>query len=173
MPELDNPVLHAIRERRSVRRYTEEPVSADEVRAMLEAARWAPSGKNNQPWRFLAIMGGDARQQALAELTRSGSAVQAAKALIVVALDKSAMYHQIKDHQSCGAAMQNILLAAHSLGLGAVWLGEIVSRERQVFEALSLDPDAYELAAVAAIGRPSQQGSGQRKPLADLLIEPL
>jgi nitroreductase len=173
MPDLENPVLQAIRERRSIRRYTEEPVSGDEVRAMLEAARWAPSGKNNQPWRFLAVMGGDARQETLAGLTRAASVVRSAKVLIVVMLDKTAMYDKVKDHQSCGAVMQNILLAAQSLGLGAVWLGQILSQERQVLEAFSLDPDAYELAAVAAVGRPGQQGAGTRRPLAELMLEPL
>ena len=52
MSETGQAVLYAIRSRRSIRQYSDDPVSDDDVRAILEAGRWAPSGLNNQPWRF-------------------------------------------------------------------------------------------------------------------------
>lgn len=165
-------VLSAIRERRSVRKFTPEPVGREDLLAILEAGRWAPSGKNGQPWRFLAIGAGDPRQAALAGLTRHTPMVASAGALIAVFLDKSAMYNQVKDHQSAGAVIQNMLLAAHALGLGAVWLGEILNREPEVLAALALDPGVYELMAVIVLGRPAEAGTSSRKPLDDLMLEP-
>ncbi len=167
----DNPVLKAIFERRSVRRYTSEPVVREEVEAVLDAGRWAPSGLNNQPWRFLVVRAGDPRQAALAGLTKYAHIVKRAPVLIAVFLAKAEIYSAKKDHQGAGACLQNMLLAAHSLGLGAVWLGEIVNQEPSVTESLGFSAEAYELQAVIALGRPEQAGSSSRKPLADLLLE--
>jgi nitroreductase len=165
-----NPVLDAIRHRRSIRKFTDQDVSRREVKAVLEAGRWAPSGLNNQPWRFLVIRRGDPRQAAVAGLTKYGHVVERAATLICVFLDKDAVYSPMKDHQSAGAVIQNMLLAAHSLDLGAVWLGEIVNRGDEVVRALDL-PDTLELQAVIALGRPDQKGSSKRKELGDLMLE--
>lgn len=168
-----NPVLAAIRQRRSIRRYTDGPLGDDELRAVLEAGRWAPSGLNNQPWRFLVLRAGDARAEALAGLTKYGHVVRRARALVCLFLARDVMYNEMKDHQAAGACLQNMLLAAHSLGLGAVWLGEIVNQGPAVATALGLDPAALELQAVVALGRPDQKGSGERRPLEELLLETL
>lgn len=170
---LDNPVLAALRERRSVRKYTDAPVTRDEVAAILDAGRWAPSGLNNQPWRFLAVMPGDPRVESLAGCTKYGAIVRSAKALVAVFLDRRVMYHEMKDHQGAGACLQNMLLAAHSLGLGGVWLGEIVNQADQVLGVLGLDRADYALMAVLAFGRPAHPGASSRKPLEELLLEPL
>jgi len=169
----ENPVLRAIRDRRSIRRYTDEPVDERELTAILEAGRWAPSGLNNQPWRFLVIRRGDPRHGKLAACTKYAHVIRGAAACIAVLLEKEAMYSDMKDRQGAGACIQNMLLAAHSLGLGAVWLGQIVNDQAASLNALSLDPDRYELEAVVALGRPDQQGSSDRKPLSDLLVETL
>ena len=167
-----NPVLEAIRTRRSIRRFTAEPVTDTEVNALLEAGRWAPSGKNNQPWRFLVVRAGDPRQEALAGLTAYAAIVRAAPVLLCVFLDQPSCYSPAKDQQGMGACLQNILLAAHSLGLGAVWIGEIINQEPAVTTALGLDPSRLSLAAVLAVGRPGQKGASTRKPLAELMLEP-
>lgn len=173
MSRADNPVLAALRERRSVRGFTAEPVSREEVAAILEAGRWAPSGLNNQPWRFLAILPGDPRQEALAGCTKYAAIVRGARALVAVFLDRRVMYHEMKDHQAAGACIQNMLLAAHGLGLGGVWLGEIVNQADQVLGVLGLDGADYALMAVLAFGRPAHPGASSRKPLEELLLEPL
>ncbi|EPR41764.1 nitroreductase [Desulfovibrio sp. X2] len=165
-------VLGALRERRSIRKYTDEPVADDEVRAVLEAGRWAPSGKNNQPWRFLAVRRGEPRQEALARHTKYAHIVRGAGALVCVFLERARMYDARKDHQGAGACLQNMLLAAHALGLGAVWIGEIVNREPEVVAAVGVDPEAYEMMAVIALGRPAQEGSSDRIPLESLMLEP-
>lgn len=169
----EHPVLQAIRQRRSIRRFTPEPVAREEVEAILEAGRWAPSGLNNQPWRFLVVLPGDPRQEALSRHTKYAHIVRQAQALFCVFLDREVVYNRAKDLQSVGACLQNMLLAAQDLGLGGVWIGEIINQEPEVTRALGLDERSLELMAVLAMGRPDQKGASDRKPLAELLLEPL
>lgn len=166
-----NPVLEAIFERRSIRKFTAEAVSKDDLTAILEAGRWTPSGLNNQPYRFLVIHNDDARIEPLAECTKYGHIVKAAKVLLCLFLDKQAMYSEMKDHQGAGACTQNMMLAAHSLGLGTVWLGEIINQQDQVLEALKLSAERYELQVVIALGHPDQQGSSKRNELSEYMLE--
>lgn len=167
----DNPVLDAIHERRSIRRYTGEPLTRDEVIAILDAGRWAPSGLNNQPWRFLVIGPDDKRKTGLAECTKYAHIVRECDTLVLVFLKRDKMYHQMKDHQGVGACLQNMLLAAHSLGLGGVWLGEIINQEAQVLDVLGLSGEEYELQVALAFGRHDQRGASSRLELKDILIE--
>lgn len=169
----ENVVLQAIRQRRSIRRYTAEPVPAGEIEAILEAGRWAPSGLNNQPWRFLVVRAGDARQETLAAHTKYAHIIRKARVLFCVFLDREGVYNRDKDIQGIGACLQNMLLAAHSLGLGAVWLGEIINQKPAVTSALGLNDQALELMAVLAVGRPDQKGASERKPMSELLVEPV
>lgn len=164
-------VLDAIRERRSVRRFTEEPVSREDALEILEAGRWSPSGLNNQPWRFLCLWPEDPRVKALAGCTKYSTIVESCRLLVGVFLDKDAMYSPLKDHQTAGACIQNMLLATHALGLGGVWLGEIINQSEQVLDALSLDAGQYEVMAFLAIGHPEHPGASSRKPLDMLLLE--
>ncbi len=167
---MDNPVLRAIFERRSVREYTEETPPRELILKVIEAGIWAPSGLNNQPWRFV-IVWDEATRHKLAELTRYGEIIRRAPVVIPVFLDRSVMYHQIKDHQSAGACIQNMLLAAHSLGLGGVWLGEILKNSEKVKEVLGLEED-LELAAVIALGYPNDKRKRKgRNPLETFILK--
>ncbi|PTN32189.1 nitroreductase family protein [Desulfonatronum sp. SC1] len=173
-------VFQALLGRRSVRKFTDRAVDTEDLRRILETGRWAPSGLNNQPWRYLVVRSGDPRQTALAGLTKYGHIVREAQALIVVFLHKPAMYHEGKDHQAAGACIQNMLLAIHGLGLGGVWLGEIINQEALVMGALQLRTEEYRLMAVIALGHPTQPssrldgaGGSSRHPLEELLLEAL
>lgn len=168
-----NPVLEALRERRSIRKFTAEPVSAEQLTSILEAGRWAPSGLNNQPWRFLVIKDKDQRKAGLEQCTRYSHVVGSSNVLICIFLDTQAKYHHVKDCQGAGACIQNMLLAIHSLGLGGVWLGEIINQQEQVHQVLGTSPEELELMAVIALGYPAASGSSSRKNLEELLVEPL
>ncbi len=169
-PTSDNPVLEAIYSRRSVRNYTEEPVSRETVLEIIRAGTWAPSGLNNQPWRFVIIWD-QHKRRSLAELTRYGDIIRQAPVVIAVFVDKDAMYHEVKDHQAMGACIQNMLLAIHALGLGGVWLGEILKNADKVREILEL-PKNLDLMAVVALGHPSDRNqTSSRKPLADVVLK--
>lgn len=164
-------IFQAIKERRSIRRYTQEAVSREDVITLLEAGRWAPSGLDKQPYCFMAIFRGDERQEMLSKFTHCTRIIQEAGALIVVCLNKEKMYSAMKDYQGAGACIQNILLAAHGLGLGAVWVGQVTNRAEEILSALKLDTEIYELMAVVAVGHPAEEAHVERHPLEDLLLE--
>jgi len=165
-----NPVLRAIRDRRSIRKFTDEPVEEKMVETILEAGRWAPSGLNNQPWRFVIIRDRDIRTK-VAEKTKYRKIMESAPLHIAVFMDKENSYHRDKDLQGVGACMQNMLLAVHSLDLGAVWMGEILNRRDEVEKTLDV-PAGFELMAVLAIGHPQRIPSdSKRKPLSELIYK--
>jgi nitroreductase len=165
-------LLEVIYTRRSVRQYTAEPVEKEQLLEMIKAGTWAPSGLNNQPWRFVIIRSRESRL-GLAEFTKYRRVIETASACIAVFIDKRAMYHDTKDHQAIGACIQNMLLAAHALGLGAVWLGEILKNADNVRTFLELPPE-MELMAVVAVGHPVPGSiTSRRKDIAEVLIKEL
>lgn len=164
------PVQDAIFKRRSIREFTSEPVTMDALRRIVTAGIWAPSGLNNQPWRFVLVTDGDVKEE-LARQTSYAHIILGAPSVIAVFLDKGEMYNEVKDHQAAGACIQNMLLAAEELGLGAVWLGQILQNKESVNAILSLG-DEYDLMAVLAIGHPNHRNQkSQRKPVADFILQ--
>ena len=162
-------ILDIIRSRRSIRKYRPEPVPPEMLEKVIEAGRWAPSGLNNQPWRFALVVDHNIIAR-ISELTHYSKVVLASRGLIAVFLDTEKSYHREKDIQAIGACLQNMLLEAHSLGLGAVWLGEIIKSDKQIRELLGLT-GSLELMAVLAIGYPDEQPrSTSRKGLQELVV---
>lgn len=165
----DSPVMKAIYERRSVRQFLDAPVSRDCVMEAVKAACWAPSGLNNQPWRF-AIVRDTGCKEALAALTRYSSTLKSAALLVAVLLDREASYDRTKDCQAIGASLQNMLLAFHSMDLGAVWIGEILKNADRAVEILKL-PERLELMAVVAVGHPAHRNQkSHRRPIEELIV---
>ncbi len=161
--------IEAIRTRRSVRGFTNENISDEIIEQVLDAGRWAPSGLNNQAWRFIVVKDPETKI-ALSKLTEYGPTIKNAQVLIVVFLDKDHMYNYTKDVQSIGACIQNMLLTIHSLGLGAVWLGEILKNKDMVDKVLDA-PEPYELMAVVALGHPARKERiSDRKALSYLVF---
>jgi nitroreductase len=164
-----NPVLDAIYKRRSVRDFTADLIERDTLIEIIRAGTWAPSGLNNQPWRFAIVTNKDLKDR-VGELTRYEKVIIDAKALIPVFVDRNAMYHELKDHQAIGACLQNMLLAAHSMGLGSVWLGEILENSDRVRDLLGLSED-LELMAVLALGYPAHRNqTSTRKSLEEVIV---
>lgn len=162
MNTLDN-----IYNRRSVRHFTEEDVDDKTITTLLECARWAPSGLNNQPWKFVVIRREDTIDQ-LAGYTHYSDTVKGAKVLVAFYFDKESGYNRTKDIQSIGASIENMLLACNDLGLGAVWLGEILNQDEKVNSILKA-PAEMELMAVIAIGHPTdEERSSTRKSLTEI-----
>ena len=149
--------LDCIMTRRSIRRYSGEAVDPAHIDTILAAAMAAPSAGNQQPWRFVVLTEHD-RLVAAAATTPYGAMLREAAFAIVICADTTELKHPTMWEQDCSAATQNALLAAHALGLGAVWLGFWPKTERvdPLKEVLGL-PQGIEPLSVLAIGIPAEE----------------
>lgn len=155
--------------RRSVRKFKRKSVSPEIVGDILEAGRWAPSGLNNQPWKFM-VLAEDAKDS-LAEYTKYSHIINSADKLIAVFFDRKESYDRDKDLMAIGACIENMLILIHSKRLGACWLGEILNQKAQIHKLLGTTKD-LELVAVLALGYPFRYPRNtRRKPLKDLIIK--
>ncbi len=159
-----NAVIEAIRSRRSVRSYQTRPVPRDVVEAVIDAGNEAPSAMNSQPWRFVVIEEGEAKKKLLrAALPNARKILDLVKdsdparheaimkrlnelpdpiyysAPVIVFVIGSGRYAQ----HSCPLACENMMLAAHSLGLGSCWVGfgSMVTDDAEVKKILRLKDD--------------------------------
>ena len=157
-------VLEAIKERRSVRKYKQEPISKEQVTQILEAGRWAPSRGNSQPWKFI-IMKNTQGRVALAEAIPTGKFLAEASLGIAVVVDPKVSKHP---EQEGAAAIQNMLLAAHALGLGACWISiHDTDAEEKAKQILQI-PNEEWLLSVVSIGHPEEIPEKGRKGLDEI-----
>ncbi len=147
--------LQAIFSRRSIRAFTGEPVAAQDLHALLEAAMAAPSANNRQPWHFVVITARERLNQ-LAEIHPHARMLTSAGGCIAVCGDTAvAPDFWVQD---CSAATENILVAAAMLGLGSCWLGVHPRKEREAaLKELLKIPDSIGLLCLIAIGRPAEK----------------
>ncbi len=128
--------IAAIMTRRSVRKYTGEAVNDQEIEKIVRAGMNAPSAGNSQPWHFVVIKDRDTLL-AITKFHPYSHMLKEAGVAIVVLGDTSNERYGAYWVQDCSAAIENMLLAVHALGLGAVWLG-IYPREDRVSELSKL-----------------------------------
>jgi coenzyme F420-0:L-glutamate ligase/coenzyme F420-1:gamma-L-glutamate ligase len=179
----------AIHTRPSIRHYRNQPISQEVIDQLLEAATWAPSAHNRQPWRFAVITtqaakdrladtmserlrsdrsrDGDPIEAIDRDVNRSRERITSAPVVIVACLSMIDMDHYPDDRrnsmeramamQSVAASIQNLLLTAHDLGLGACWMCAPLFCPEVVRTALDL-PDDWEAQALITIGYPADQG---------------
>ncbi|MFU8826445.1 MAG: nitroreductase family protein [Brevefilum sp.] len=147
--------LEAIFTRRSVRQFKNAPISEDDVHDLLRAGMQAPSAKNEQPWHFI-IIDEPTLLHAIPEFHPYSKMLLEAPLAILVCSDRKLETKRASWLQDCSAATQNILLAAHAKGLGAVWLGIFPDSER-VFGMQSLleMPKDIRPVALVAVGYPA------------------
>ena len=140
--------------RRSVRRYTDKPVDNDLIKQLLKAAMYAPSANNTQPWKFIVSRDKDLFSRFL-EVHPHSKMLLRADCGILVLRDRNLQYAEGYGTTDCSAATENILLAAHALGLGACWIGTYPREERIKFlqEAFDL-PDHLAPFAMVSVGWP-------------------
>ena len=145
--------LDIIFSRRSIRRYTGEPISERDLTSLLEAGMAAPSASNRKPWHF-AIVTDKAKLQALSDRHPYAKMLPGAAVAIAVCGDPAISSWWVQD---CTAATENILIAAAALGLGAVWLGchPAAEREDAVREVLGI-PGEIGVLNIISIGHPGE-----------------
>ncbi|MEN6449347.1 MAG: nitroreductase family protein [Thermoguttaceae bacterium] len=153
--------LEAIHSRRSVRRYEDRPVPEELIQKLLAAAAAAPSARNQQPWQFVVI---DDRK-ALAEIAAANPNAQMARhaplGILIcgdLELETSPGYWVV----DCAAATENMLLAAHALGLGAVWTGVYPRQERMDgLRRITNLPEGVIAHSLVVVGYPAEHPSRQ------------
>ena len=149
-----NPAIENILTRRSVRSYTDQDVEPEKLEAILEAGMAAPSGKNGQPWDFIVLTRREILDE-MAERLPYAKMLREARVAIAVCADRTKSPYWYVD---CSAAAENILLAAHALGLGAVWTATYPYRDRMdVVKELCGLPGSYDSLCVIPVGYPARE----------------
>jgi nitroreductase len=149
--------MEAILSRRSIRRYTPDLLPEEAIRRVLEAGMAAPSAGDERPWHFVVITGKE-MLAAIPGFHSHARFVSNAAAAILVCADLALSKYPPADWwvQDCSAATQNILLAAHATGLGAVWLGVHPEKVRiDGFRALCRLPDSIVPFSLVSLGFPA------------------
>ena len=164
-PKGGNASIENIMTRSSVRTYTAELVDSADVITLLKAGMAAPTAMNRQPWVFVVITAAARRAAMAAELPYCKMAATA-PLLIAVCGDKAKFIEDAPEYwvQDCSAATENILLAAHALGLGAVWTGvyPVQDRVEMVSKALGL-PEGIIPLNIICIGHPDSDNPAKDK----------
>ena len=179
MPETigmsSNTVMKAIQERRSVFRFKPDDVDQQKINSIVEAARWAPSYVNSQPWNIIVVKDKETRhrlKQLAAVIT--GVGIEEAPVTFVVTVDtKKDPHHYVEDGS---AATQNMALAAYSLGLASFWIGvfdlsgERASSEEKVKSLLGI-PKEHRVISLLPVGyaSPHIEYPKERKPSSEFV----
>lgn len=148
--------MEALLTRRAVRAFTAAPVDEETVTAILSAAMHAPSACNQQPWHFI-VVNDRARLDAIAAVHPHAQMLKQAPLAVVVCADRSIETCPGNWAIDCSAAMENLLLAAHALGLGGVWVGiyPMEDRVKEISSLLGL-PGYITPLCLAAVGHPAE-----------------
>lgn len=159
-------MFEAIKLRRSIRQYTDKPIPKEALEKIVDAARYAATAKNIQPWEFVVITRGGVLK-AIAQLGENAKLLGSASTCIAVFCQDTKYY--LEDGS---AATQNILLAATSLGIASCWIaGDKKHYCAQVNELLGV-PSTYKLVSLIALGYPQLQDSfmiKDKRPLEEVI----
>jgi nitroreductase len=152
-------VLEAVKGRRSIRAFKNRDVPAEIVEKLIDAARWAPSAGNIQPWEFIIVRKPKIKRR-LVEAALDQVFIEEAPAVIVVCANevRSSQGYGVRGEtlyciQDTAAAIQNIHLTAYSLGLGTCWVGAF--REEEAREILKI-PRGIRPVAIIPVGYPAE-----------------
>jgi len=163
-------ILETIKKRRSIRKFSLKNVSKNQILKILEAGRWAPSGYNNQPWRFFIVKDRKILEQ-IAELTNKWDekTIKNSTAGILVYADKKAIYNDEQDNLAIGACIQNMLLEIHDLGLGACWICGVLRNKGKISKMLKISKNS-DLKTLIALGYSNEKPKMPRKNLNKLIL---
>lgn len=160
-----NETLKTIYARRSIRTYENRPITDEQIKILLQAAMAAPSACAKDPWRFIVVKNLDTRQR-IAQGLPNGKMLASAAVGLVVCGDTNAAHDQKEGYmvQDCSAAVENILVAAESLKLGACWLGVYPREERMKhIRTLFCLPEPIIPLACIALGYPAEKKESQTR----------
>ena len=171
---MTNAVIETLMTRRSVRAFQEKSIPSDQLQAILETARFAPSGMGRQTWKFTAVTNRDKIQKLAAaiskELGREGYNMYQPEVLIIPSNDVESKFG--KEDNAC--ALENIFLAAWSFGIGSVWINQlqgICDRPaiREILDSFGI-PKNHVVYGMAALGYPAQEPKKDVEKIGEVAI---
>ena len=173
-------LMDAIRGRRSIRKYKPDPVPEETLLAVMEAVKWAPSWANTQCWEVIVVKGSEAKSElstALGETNPALSSMTEAPLILILCGKKGISGYSKGQPRTAkgdwlmfdvGLAMENLCLAAHSLGLGTVIIGSF--NHKKVEEIMRI-PQNVEVVAMTPLGYPDTGGgSPKRKEISEFVF---
>ena len=165
-------LMETIKNRRSIRKYRSDPIPDDVLNTLLEAVRWAPSWANTQCWEIILIKDPKTKSDLTAAFPKGNPALSAIidAPLVMVLCGRKGLSGYYKGQAATskgdwlmfdtGIAMQNLCLAAHSLGLGTVVVG--LFDQKKAEEILGVPPEV-ELMAMTPVGYPAAEGGSPKR----------
>ena len=166
-------IIEVIRTRRSIRSFKPDPIPKEDLMKILEAAIWAPSAGNCQPWEFIVVTREDLKRSiAFAALGQMWIAEAPVVVVVCANISRSERRYGERGRnlyviQDTAAAIQNMLLTAHALGYGTCWVGAF--NESAVMKALNI-PKGVRPIAIIPIGKPAESPlPSSRRPLEEVL----
>ncbi len=163
---MENTTLKTIAGRKSVRHFTDVPLTNEQIETLLKAAMAAPSAKNQQGWEFIVVTDREKLNYIGERIPTGRMLLQAAAAIVVCGVpDKYPGESQLNWVADCSAATENILLAAEAMGLGAVWTASFPYDERMKIlrEAVPGIPAEIIPLSVIPLGYPAREDSVRDK----------
>ena len=194
-----NETLKTIHSRRSIRNFNDQDVSDESIDTILTAANQAPSAHNQQSWRFIILRGQKKTELAdlvttlassfprptsallrmasrsilsapvVIAVTNTGELINRGHELFSMEGDRTKDFFRIMEIQSSAAAVENMLLAATSIGLSAVWLGVLIMMQKEVLEFLEIP--GGEFMAVVPVGYALKLAQGPKKQSLDMIVK--
>ena len=161
--------LDAMHTRRSVRKFTDQPVPVDVIREILKAGVRAPNAGNRQPWRFVVVTDREKIRQF--DPVYHQACVEKAPGVIVACADPHDTWERYDENDQCWlldtcAGIQNMLLAIHDRGLGGVW---VISFSKQVVRKLTGIPKHWQIVSIVPFGYPAGKTPlSSRRPLSEV-----
>jgi len=176
-------VLTALRERRSLYKFTAEPVPYAAFERAVEAARWAPNHKLTEPWRFYWLGPETCRHTVdlVTEIITEKKGAEVAASKRADWLKRPAMFvasytrtpndplRDEEDYAATACALQNLTLALWAEGLGGKWGSGAIIRDERFYRLLGIDAEKERIVALYSLGYPAEVPRSRRKPVEDIL----
>jgi len=153
--------LEAIRKRRSVRKYTGDPIPREDLEKIIDAGRLAATGNNRQPWDFIVVT----EREMIDRLKVASAWMEEAGAIVAVVMDPDSRWWL----EDGAAAVENMLIASTALGYGSCWLeGYTLPREEEFKQLLGV-PEEKRLLTLVPIGVPAEWPTREKKSLEEVI----
>jgi len=156
--------IEALKTRRSIRAYTAAPVSREMIEKIVDCGRMAASARNLQPWEFVVVTE-RGKLQWLASIAQFGKHIGTAGACILVFCETSSRWYL----EDGSAATQNMLVAAHALGLSTCWVDGDKKDYAETVRREAGAPERYKLVSMIPVGYPAESTQAPKRPLAEVL----